>query len=121
MDTNIKTTATIQSPITSLPKSITCIMIITDGTRVSVACGILAMASGKSGACGMILAAGNWLITGTTEKELEMRKKQKIKKPKQRNMVVVGLIERAGAGAGPHSKRGYSRKVKHKKSWSPDG
>ena len=45
-----------------------------------------------------------------------MKKKQKIKvkKPKSRNMVVLGLIERAGAGAGPHSKRGYSRKVKHK-------
>lgn len=41
-------------------------------------------------------------------------KKAKIKKPKQRNMVVVGLIERKGAGAGFHSKRGYSRKVKHK-------
>ena len=42
-------------------------------------------------------------------------KNKKMKKPKQRNMVVVGLIERAGAGSGPHSKRGYSRKVKHKK------
>ena len=49
-----------------------------------------------------------------------MKKKQKIKKPKQRNMVVLGLIERAGAGAGPHSKRGYSLKVKHKKSQSWD-
>ena len=48
------------------------------------------------------------------------RKNPKIKKPKQRNMVVLGLIERAGAGAGPHSKRGYNRKVKHKKSWSRD-
>ena len=47
-----------------------------------------------------------------------MKKKIKIKKPKQRNMVVVGLIARAGAGAGFHSKRGYSRKIKHKgKPW----
>ena len=45
-------------------------------------------------------------------------KKLKIKKPKQRNMVVLGLIDRAGAGAGFHSKRGYSRKVKHKKSYA---
>ena len=43
-----------------------------------------------------------------------MKRQKKIKKPKQRNMVVLGLIERAGAGAGPHTKRGYSRKVKHK-------
>lgn len=43
-----------------------------------------------------------------------MKRKQKAKKPKQRNMVVVGLIERKGAGAGYHSKRGYTRKVKHK-------
>ena len=48
------------------------------------------------------------------------KKKNKMKKPKQRNLVVVGLIERAGAGAGPHSKRGYSRKVKHKKPVSQD-
>lgn len=42
------------------------------------------------------------------------RDKKRLKKPKQRNLIVVGLIERGGAGAGPHSKRGYSRKVKHK-------
>jgi hypothetical protein len=48
------------------------------------------------------------------------QKNKKMKKPKQRNMVVVGLIERAGAGAGPHSKRGYSRKVKHKKPVGSD-
>ena len=42
------------------------------------------------------------------------KKNKKLKLPKARNMVVVGLIERAGAGAGFHSKRGYSRKVKHK-------
>ena len=48
------------------------------------------------------------------------KKQKKIKKPKQRNMVVLGLIERAGAGAGPHSKRGYSRKTKHKKDWRSD-
>ncbi len=40
--------------------------------------------------------------------------KKRIKKPKQRNLIVLGLIERKGAGAGYHSKRGYSRKVKHK-------
>jgi len=45
------------------------------------------------------------------------KKQKKLKKPKQRNMVVLGLIERAGGGAGPHSKRGYSRKTKHKKDW----
>lgn len=43
-----------------------------------------------------------------------MKKKTKPKKIKSRNMVVLGLIERAGAGAGYHSKRGYTRKVKHK-------
>ena len=42
------------------------------------------------------------------------KKNKKLKLPKTRNMVVVGLIDRAGAGAGFHSKRGYSRKVKHK-------
>ena len=42
-------------------------------------------------------------------------KNKKCKKPKHRNLIVVGLIERKGAGAGYHSKRGYSRKVKHKK------
>ena len=51
---------------------------------------------------------------------MKRKNKMKIKKPKQRNMVVLGLIERAGAGAGSHSKRGYSRKVKHKKSQSWD-
>lgn len=39
---------------------------------------------------------------------------KKNKKPKQRNLIVLGLIERKGAGAGYHSKRGYSRKTKHK-------
>ncbi len=48
------------------------------------------------------------------------RKNKKMKKPKQRNLIVLGLIERAGAGAGagPHSKRGYTRKVKHKKGYA---
>ena len=42
------------------------------------------------------------------------RDKKRLKKPKQRNLIVLGLIERRGSGAGYHSKRGYSRKVKHK-------
>jgi hypothetical protein len=63
---------------------------------------------------------GNSLIIGTIEADMK-KNKIKVKKPKQRNMVVVGLIERAGAGAGPHSKRGYCRKVKHKKDWRQDG
>ena len=50
------------------------------------------------------------------EKKMARRKNKKLKKPKQRNLVVVGLIERKGAGAGYHSKRGYTRKVKHKKA-----
>ena len=45
-----------------------------------------------------------------------MRRKNTKKKIKQRNLIVLGLIERAGSGAGPHSKRGYSRKTKHKKN-----
>lgn len=45
-------------------------------------------------------------------------KNKKLKKPKQRNYVVLGLIERKGAGAGYHSKRGYTRKVKHKKDFT---
>lgn len=50
-----------------------------------------------------------------------MKKKKQIEKPKQRNMIVVGLIERRGAGAGYHSKRGYTRKVKHKGKGKGDG
>ena len=61
------------------------------------------------------------MATPSKEKVTIMRakKNKKLKVPKARNMVVVGLIERAGAGAGFHSKRGYSRKVKHKNksSW----
>ncbi len=45
---------------------------------------------------------------------MRVKKNKKLKVPKARNMVVVGLIERAGGGGGFHSKRGYSRKVKHK-------
>jgi len=41
---------------------------------------------------------------------------KRLKKPKQRNLIVLGLIERKGAGAGYHSKRGYTRKEKHKKN-----
>lgn len=48
-------------------------------------------------------------------------KKNTPKVPKSRNMVVVGLIERAGAGAGFHSKREYSRKVKHKNKLNDEG
>ena len=48
------------------------------------------------------------------------RKNKKMKKPKQRNLIVLGLIERKGAGGGFHSKRGYTRKVKHKKAISHD-
>jgi len=44
--------------------------------------------------------------------------KKNNKAPKKRNMIVVALIQRKGAGAGFHTKRGYTRKVKHKgKSW----
>ena len=42
------------------------------------------------------------------------RKNKKMKKPKQRNYVVLGLIERKGMGAGSHSERKYTRRVKHK-------
>ena len=42
------------------------------------------------------------------------RKNKKMKKPKQRNLIVLGLIERKGAGAGCHTERKYTRKVKHK-------
>ena len=36
------------------------------------------------------------------------------KQPKRRNVIVQALIERKGAGAGFHTRRGYTRKVKHK-------
>ena len=52
--------------------------------------------------------------------KLMAKSRKKIKVPKARNMVVVGLIERKGAGAGFHSKRGYSRKVKHKKGYNTE-
>ena len=48
------------------------------------------------------------------------KKNKKAKIVKARNMVVLGLIERAGAGSGYHSKRGYSRKTKHKKSYTEE-
>jgi hypothetical protein len=43
-----------------------------------------------------------------------MKRKKKMKKPKIRNYVSIGHSKRGGAGSGFHSKRKYSRKVKHK-------
>mgnify|MGYP003154344421 CR=1 FL=1 len=45
-----------------------------------------------------------------------MAKKKKKVAPKQRNMVAYAMMMRHsnGASAGAHSRRGYSRKVKHK-------
>lgn len=43
------------------------------------------------------------------------------RKIKKRNMVVVSMISRGGAGAGPHkSDKRKNRKVKHKKDWRKD-
>lgn len=40
---------------------------------------------------------------------------------KKRNMVVVSLIARGGAGAGPHkTDKRKNRKPKHKKDWRKD-
>jgi len=39
---------------------------------------------------------------------------KKTKKPKiPRNYIAVAHSMRKGAGAGPHTKKGYTRKVKH--------
>ncbi len=46
--------------------------------------------------------------------------KKKNKKIKSRDYIVLAHIKRAGAGAGFHSKRGYSRKVKHKKQYQEE-
>jgi len=40
--------------------------------------------------------------------------KKKIRKPKTRDYILLMHIQRKGAGAGFHSKRGYTRKIKHK-------
>tara|TARA_R100000152_G_C6776253_1_gene205234 strand:- start:1377 stop:1529 length:153 start_codon:yes stop_codon:yes gene_type:complete len=47
-------------------------------------------------------------------------KKSKIKKQKTRDYNLLAHIQRAGAGAGFHSKRGYCRKVKHKKQYQEE-
>ena len=44
-----------------------------------------------------------------------MKKNKNKKLKKQRDYVALGMILRKGSGAGFHSKRGYSRKQKHKK------
>ena len=49
------------------------------------------------------------------------KKKQSLKKPKQRSHVHAAHLERKGAGAGFHSKRGYERTKKHKKSPEEEG
>jgi hypothetical protein len=48
-----------------------------------------------------------------------MKKKPATKRQKSRDYNMLALIKRAGAGAGYHSKRGYSRKFKHKNQQTP--
>ena len=46
--------------------------------------------------------------------------KNKQRKIKERNVVVLALIDREGAGGGYHSKRGYSRRQKYQDDWIED-
>jgi len=48
-----------------------------------------------------------------------MKKKAATRKHKTRDYNLLAHIKRAGAGAGYHSKRGYSRKFKHKNQQTP--
>tara|TARA_Y100000004_G_scaffold189837_1_gene246046 strand:+ start:607 stop:765 length:159 start_codon:yes stop_codon:yes gene_type:complete len=51
---------------------------------------------------------------------MKAKKKSNSKKFKTRDYNLLAHIQRAGAGAGFHSKRGYCRKVKHKKQFQED-
>jgi len=48
------------------------------------------------------------------------KKRQANTPPRKRNTAHAVHIERAGAGAGFHSKRGYSRREKHRKDLPRD-